>query len=457
MSWKDNFNITIIAVLFFVAKLLTLGFYKIVWWDSAVYIGMGKYIYSFGAAGLWEPLRPVMWPLILGVLWKAGMNVILAGRILEIAIGSLCILLTYFIGKRVFNEKTGLLAAVFLALSPTFFFFSGIMLAEIVSTFFSLLSIYLMLRKKYFFSGLILALAFLARYHQLIAFAAAVLALSIPFEKKTIKNAFKLIIGFSVPMAFILILNQILYHNPLLPFLQYLSVYHYTGGLHSYPLDYYFVELFRENFLYLLFIGGLLKIPIREYGKNLVSISFLLLFIFFNVTNQKEIRLIIAFLPFLYLLAASFIIGIYNEVKSKWLISGITIIIVLSLAFSIVKINSYYRDADKFDSYKDLSLAFNSQAKGKIWVSSPVIAVFSDKKVDRLMYYPIFNEDKKNELIKDSANAGYILLDLCDLGCRQDYADCEKNKLQLLDFFKNKMETAYSSAENKCGQYIFKK
>ena len=117
MSWKDNFNITIIAVLFFVAKLLTLGFYKIVWWDSAVYIGMGKYIYSFGAAGLWEPLRPVMWPLILGVLWKADMNVILAGRILEIAIGSLCILLTYFIGKRVFNEKTGLLAAVFLALS----------------------------------------------------------------------------------------------------------------------------------------------------------------------------------------------------------------------------------------------------------------------------------------------------------------------------------------------------
>ena len=39
-----------------------------IWWDSAVYLGMGKHIYSLGEVGLWESSRPLIWPLILGFL-----------------------------------------------------------------------------------------------------------------------------------------------------------------------------------------------------------------------------------------------------------------------------------------------------------------------------------------------------------------------------------------------------
>src|SRR3989338_4171249 len=130
-SIRKNKIICIILFLFFAAKFFTLPNYRIVWWDSAVYTGMGKYIYSFGNAGLWEATRTVAWPLMLGFLWKIGLNAVFVGRILEIVFGSLCILLAYLIGKKLFNERTGLLASALLAFSPTFFFFNGVMLTEI--------------------------------------------------------------------------------------------------------------------------------------------------------------------------------------------------------------------------------------------------------------------------------------------------------------------------------------
>ncbi|MBI2656782.1 hypothetical protein HYX03_03515, partial [Candidatus Woesearchaeota archaeon] len=95
-------KIVYIVALFFIAKFLTLQNYKTVWWDAAVYINMGKYIYSFGNAGLWEASRPIVWPLILGFLWKSGFNAIILGRVMEIVFGSLCIYLAYLIGRRIF-------------------------------------------------------------------------------------------------------------------------------------------------------------------------------------------------------------------------------------------------------------------------------------------------------------------------------------------------------------------
>ena len=142
MPLKEHKKIFVILVFFIIVKLALLGFYRIVWWDSSVYIGMGKYIYSSGNSGLWEDLRPVVWPFMLGFFWKMGINPVFFGRIFEIFLGAGTILITYFIGRMIFNSKVALLASGFLALSPTFFFFIGILLTEIVSTLFALVAIY---------------------------------------------------------------------------------------------------------------------------------------------------------------------------------------------------------------------------------------------------------------------------------------------------------------------------
>src|SRR3989344_1513633 len=45
---------------------------RVVGWDESVYIGMGKYIASFGSVGLWEDIRPPGMPILLGFTWLFG-------------------------------------------------------------------------------------------------------------------------------------------------------------------------------------------------------------------------------------------------------------------------------------------------------------------------------------------------------------------------------------------------
>jgi len=65
-----NFFLYSILIFFIISKILFLLYENNVWWDAAVYIGMGKYIFSLGDAGFWEASRPIVWPIILGFLWK---------------------------------------------------------------------------------------------------------------------------------------------------------------------------------------------------------------------------------------------------------------------------------------------------------------------------------------------------------------------------------------------------
>jgi len=102
----------LILLFFLLVKILHLLEQKGVSWDSAVYIEMGKYIFSFGKIGLWEPARALVWPIFLGFLWKIGLNPIIFGRITGLIFSLGCIYLVYLIGRKVFNEKIALLSAL---------------------------------------------------------------------------------------------------------------------------------------------------------------------------------------------------------------------------------------------------------------------------------------------------------------------------------------------------------
>jgi len=103
-----------------------------IWWDSAVFLGMGKYIWSLGDSGLWEASRPLIWPFILGFFWKLGLNEIIAGKVIVILFSIGSVILTYLISYRLFDKKTALLSSLFLSIFPTYFLFANILQTEII-------------------------------------------------------------------------------------------------------------------------------------------------------------------------------------------------------------------------------------------------------------------------------------------------------------------------------------
>ncbi len=454
---RNDKTIYVIAILFLIVKLFTLSYYDIVWWDSAVYIGMGKHI--FGDSGLWEDSRPIVWPLMLGFLWKTGFNVILFGRILEIILGSLVILMTYIIGKKISNKKIALLASIFLAFSPTFFFFNGVMLTGIVSTFFSLTGIYFFIGRKYIISGLLLGIAFMARFLQLFVFSSALLVALIYLNRVKIENLIRLVMGFAASTAPFLIFNHIMYNNELFPLFQQFLLSSNSGWFNFQPVNFYFIQLFRENFLYLMFAPGIiLMLRMKNISRITIVGIFLLFFIFFNLIKQKEMRFLILLLPYIYLLASYSIFFIADKLKNNYAKKTIFVIVGASIAFSLINISTLYKnELNKFDKYKILQDQFEAdEISGDLWVSSPVIPVFSDKKISKLMYYPFFNQEKNEELVKESYDADFIFLDSCDLACRPSDIGCESDKTELIDYFKSEFSILYESGDG-CEQFVFGK
>ncbi|MBI2574421.1 hypothetical protein HYV82_00885, partial [Candidatus Woesearchaeota archaeon] len=116
MRQQTIWQVAFLAVLlvFTSAQLLMLPKYRLVVWDEAVYIGMGKHIYSLGSSGLLEPIRPLGLPLLLGSFWKLGVSSVLAYRLLALSFAAVSVFMTYLLGRRLFGSE-GSAAALFAA------------------------------------------------------------------------------------------------------------------------------------------------------------------------------------------------------------------------------------------------------------------------------------------------------------------------------------------------------
>src|SRR3989338_10253027 len=192
------------------------------WWDSSVYIGMSKYLYSGGESGLWEPSRPVLWPLILGLFWKFGFDYIFLGKLLSIFISTGSSIVVYLISAKYFSKKTAFLASLFFSFSPSIFLSDTLLLTEIISTFFLLLGIYFFLGQKNFLSGLFLFISFMSRFFPI--FFALPIILIYVFRVLTKKNLesckapLAFLIAFSLPVTPYLLSNIYFYNDALYPF-----------------------------------------------------------------------------------------------------------------------------------------------------------------------------------------------------------------------------------------------
>jgi len=448
---KEKIILSLIILSFLSIKIFHLLNQKGIFWDSAVYIGMGKYIFSAAKVGLWEPSRPLIWPIILGIIWKINLNPIIIGRILELVLSTACIYLTYLIGKEIFDENIALLSAFFLAFTPIFLFNSSTILTGIPSTFFALLTVYTIIKKRYFLTGLFLGLSFMTRFLQLLI---VILIILFILKRKEPKKLIFIIYGVSIITIPYLILNTILYKNPLYPFILQLFMSKYTGWIFHQPLNFYFVSLFKENFLLIFsIVGTILILKQKDLKKALILSIFLLFFIFFNSIAHKELRFVITFLPYMYLVASYGIFRTINMIKKKkhltLLIVSIISIVFLASITSQIKIPTY-KEYPEFTDY------LKTNNKSSIWISNPLFISQSNIKADELVYYPLYNSKKIENLKEKLPQAEHILINTCDiLPCPQTDKNCQSKTNDLINYLKNNFKTTYYKKENNCEEFIF--
>ena len=367
--------------------------YHFVLWDEAVYIGIGKYLFSSGQVGLWEEIRPLGIPLLFGGAWKLGLNPVIAGRVIELLFSIGTISLVYLISKEIFNKKIASINIVIYVITPLFFYNSLRLMTGVPSTFFVLLATYFFIKKQLFWAGLGAALAFIFRYPQGLIVLICLLTLLLEFLlskeqfkqpkqlkiriKRLIKDFTYFLSGFLPLIIVLFIFNYYKYGSALYPFI---SAFSHGGNLvHAVEskitgLFFYLIALLQHNLLLCLGVLGFViaiwqiirKKPINKtYNKLIIIVlSIILFYSYLTIIVNKQARFGIVIIPFLAILSGyglnQVLELIFSQTNKKTANHNITIkqtwLKILPIALLIIFIiysfgSSMYMNYQKYNSF----------------------------------------------------------------------------------------------------------
>jgi len=109
------------------------------WWDEAEYMSMAKNI-LYGIPYDFNPQRPILFPLLISLFLWMGEGVVKFFIIFLPSLGS--VIVTYLLGKELYNKKIGLIASFIMAVFWVLLFNGTRIHADGIALFFSLLGIY---------------------------------------------------------------------------------------------------------------------------------------------------------------------------------------------------------------------------------------------------------------------------------------------------------------------------
>jgi len=462
-------------ILFIALQILTIYHNNPLWWDEAVYIGMGKYIFSGGSIGFWEEIRPPLVPVFSGVLWKLGFDPLPAGRAMAMLFSAGTIVLTYLIGKRAFGEKVGIAAAVMLAFTKIFFYFSTLLLSDIISLFFAMAAIYAYIsiksEKAMFITGILATMAFLARF-PMAAVAAAIAVSILASEKAGRKAAFNLESAFNKLCDFIsgfllfvipyLIANEYLYGSFAKPFLSAnKNITKIYSWLYDLGYGFYFNELWVQSTFLAFAAAGAIYFMTKKIWQDKeklpVFAAALFLMLYFTLLNHKEARYMLAFLPYLFIIAAyGFfeILRMFEKAPYKQIASIIAIIFL-----SITVWNLVLEDVDRAKEIGNISEFEKTYSKmdfgkGPLFSSTRNIVAYSDLTITPIYYSLIFTQNNYDAIHDET---GYVIFNSCDFPCPEGDIECPKTVKAFADDIKKNSKTLYYGNTSECYYYIFQK
>ncbi len=357
-------------------------------WDEAVYIGIGKYLFSLGSVGLFEVIRPPALPVMLGFLWFLGERATLSYDLLILLFSMGNVYMAYLLGKRISGENAGLLAGALLAITPVFLYNSFRIMTGIPSAFFVLISVYLYLEKRPLLAGLFSGLAVMFRFTNGILLPVLFLLLVLDHHgdpKRLLRKSLLIVLGFLVVVSPYLFASHLAYGDPLHPLV--LAGQHQYNPVHivgnpAENLFYYPSLLFWDNMLLSFSLFSLLYISENKWVRYLLLISLVYLVVFTWMPN-KQLRFSLPFLPLLAVLSSFGMLRmkdyLLEQRRRVILFIAFSLLILLSTSVSLCK------DFHRFDSFPSEEpgivgeyYRYFEDSEGTILTSDPVPAAYSD-------------------------------------------------------------------------------
>jgi 4-amino-4-deoxy-L-arabinose transferase-like glycosyltransferase len=448
------------ALLFCAAAALRIAFHALVTpiaWDASVYIGMAKAIVTFGAGGIWEPLRPIVWPLLLTPSVWLHVNPVVAGHVLQFLIGMGVVGLTYLIARKTFGEQTAVWALAFVALSPLLAFYEHQLLTEQVSVFFALLAVFALQRERLVLAGVTAGFAFLSKFPEgiiLVGIGAAIVLGSKRWNDAFVDGS-KFACGFLVPVLFFFGLNWALYQNPFAPFTAANDVIK-TSGLWLYqdgPL-YYIQTLLEQNIFAAFALPGIVLALRRNRAKLAVLLSGVLVLGYLSLLPHKEVRFLPLALPFIFILAAAgwtALLELRRVPQWKHAIMWCALLLIAVFAAQALRWGQYDATYEGAPSPALWERLYPEAANGaSLMVSSdPRVTLFTDDKIVPL-YYPLFPQNL-TEGLRALEGGRTLLYSRCDVPCATDDAACQRN----LALFENIVNRTWKAIDQSSGTCAF--
>jgi peptidoglycan/xylan/chitin deacetylase (PgdA/CDA1 family) len=453
-------------------------------------MGMAKFIFSGGNSGLYEIIRPPLLPLIVGLIWKLGVNVVLAAKLITLFFTLGAIYLTYVLGRELFNGRVGTIASLLLGISPVFFVFSTLTLTGIPASMFILLSILFVVKRRYFLSGLFTGLSFLMRFPAGLVLPVVGILFMIDFvhnrKKKSMKILLKyailIILGFFIAVAPYFLSNYLFFKGEdigafeamLKPISRVLwhqgnPAYLIRGttltskiqDLIFYPVELLWKDSWNNPFFVFSLAGITLYFLKKRYESvrlNAIIIPLIFFIAYFTYITNKQIRFSLLFIPFLSLLSSYAIIEISSKIKDKQLKRIFKAILIIVFALFMVGLPSraepifYY--LERTDFHKNLNDLFvSNRIESPVMVTDPLPSAIIDNK---LIFYG-FSPSETLEKFELEFSGDTLVYNSAAFWCPGNYELCQQEKERVLRYLLKRYNTIFYQKYFRRDFYVFSK
>jgi hypothetical protein len=391
---------------------------RILWWDEVVYLSLGNSILKgrYEIVPNKDTFRPVIFPFFIALSFLIDREVLV--RILVAIFSIFSIVSTYYMSKKLFDVKTGLLSVLVLISFPLFIFYSNKILAETIFLTFTSLAVttfYLGMEKDYKFlllSAFFTSMSILTKY--LGFFLVIIYLVYILLNKKTQifkkRELYIALIIFFLSLTPWFMINTIYYRNPIGGFFENAEIYLPLEKNQSFY--FFLVDSWNIFGLSVIFIPVGIFYAIKERKNNslLILIYALIPFVIFSLLNHKESRYLVSFFPSFACLIAFAIQKILK--KNRTFAYGVLFAaLILGFYFGC---NEIAKEEVNLDVLKEGSLYIKNITHANEYIMSesyPYLSYYAE----RIAVRPLEDKGEFYRLL-DNYNISYVFIDTGEIG-----------------------------------------